>query len=574
MERRTGIALTLAGGLVVLLAALEFTGRLSGRSHTGAATGAQSGGCAGSPVADLPEEKPVDVRVGTKSLPRPSEPLEGPQDTWIDAIEGEFVLSLSVELNDASHIDAGRLVTGNGPFDTAMETIAAADASKAWSHTPKNEARSAYLGLDRVWRFHSDAPLEEVLDQLEALQEVEWVQPLVAVRAFEAPNDPLYVYQWHLSTMGMPSAWDIADGTDAVVAVVDTGVSKGKDAFDRLLVGYDFVDDDEIAEDEHGHGTHVAGTIAQSTNNDIGVAGMAPGASILPVRVLDANGSGSSVDVADGIVWAVDNGAHIINLSLGANSPMALVEQAVSYAASEGVLVVAAAGNDAYTNFVSYPAAYDGALAISATDLNAEIAYYSNRGPEIALAAPGGDLTVDVDDDGFADGVLQEARLEGTWSYWFLQGTSMATPHVSGLAALLRANGITKIEDLRAALTTTADDLGRPGRDGTYGHGMIDPAAALAWTREEEEEEGVLPLLRLRATTMGAGRALLAWNTNVAALSTIEGDNGYTWSSDVASTVHRALLRGESGSGVNFLVTSKTEDGSARGSKSILVNFQ
>jgi len=353
MERRTGIALALAAGLVAVVGVLEYTGRLSGRSITGAATGAQSGGCAGSPVADLPEEKPEDVQVASKTIPRPAEQLEGPQDLWIDAIEGQFVLSLSTELSDASRLDNGRLVTGDAPFDAAMETIGANAAAQAWSRQPGSQERAVNVGLDRVWRFQSSAPLEQVLAELEALRHVEWVEPLVEVRTLAVPNDPYYAYQWHLSTLGMAAAWDISDGSDAVVAVVDTGVSEGNDGFASLLSGYDFVADDADPADMNGHGTHVAGTVAQDSDNGVGVAGMAPGASILPVRVLDADGSGSSADVADGIIWAVDNGAHIINLSLGCSSPMTLVEQAITYATSADVLVVAAAGNDGYRNSVS-----------------------------------------------------------------------------------------------------------------------------------------------------------------------------------------------------------------------------
>lgn len=272
-----------------------------------------------------------------------------------------------------------------------------------------------------------------------------------------------------------------------------TEYEKAPDLAGTLFVpGYDFINDDSHANDDEGHGTHVAGTIAQSTNNGLGVAGVAFNCSIMPVKVLSCAGSGTYAEVADGIYFAVDNGADVINLSLGGSAPSATLENAVAYAYNNGVTVVAAAGNDGSSTII-YPAAYDDyVIAVGATRYDQQLAYYSNYGPSLDVVAPGGQLInpvtgkrFDQNGDGYGDGVLQQTFGDTPvdWSYWFYQGTSMAAPHVSGLCALLISNGntITPAE-VKAALQDTAEDLGNPGRDDTYGYGLIDANAALSYT--------------------------------------------------------------------------------------------
>ncbi|MFQ6084398.1 MAG: S8 family serine peptidase, partial [Candidatus Aminicenantia bacterium] len=320
------------------------------------------------------------------------------------------------------------------------------------------------------------------------------------------PNDPYYGYQWHLDNpvyggVQAEAAWDISTGLGVTVAVIDTGVAyenyregwkryyRAPDFNETCFVdGYDFVNNDTHPNDDNSHGTHVAGTIAQSTNNNRGVAGVAFDACLMPVKVLGKYGSGTYADVANGIIWATNNGAQVINLSLGGSVPSLTLENAVAYAYNNGVTVVAAAGNDSSTSIV-YPAAYDAyVIAVGATRYDETLAYYSNYGPSLDLVAPGGDLTVDQNGDGYGDGVLQNtfnpnSKNPRDFGYWFFQGTSMASPHVAGTAALLIANGnATTPDEIRAVLQETAEDLGTAGWDSTYGWGLIDAFAALNWT--------------------------------------------------------------------------------------------
>ncbi len=323
--------------------------------------------------------------------------------------------------------------------------------------------------------------------------DVEFAEPNYIAHAFMVPNDEYYDYQWHMDNseyggIQMETAWDISSGSGVIVAVIDTGITQGSDLASTCFVsGYDFVNNDNDPIDDSGHGTHVAGTVAQSTNNGTGAAGVAFNSCLMSVKVLDKKSSGTYADVAEGIRWAADNGAQVINLSLGGSSASLIMEEAVAYAFNKGVTVVAAAGND-NSSTVSYPAAYDDyVIAVGATRYDETLSYYSNYGASLDLVAPGGDLNVDQNGDGYGDGVLQQTfeqrgrRL--SWGYYFFQGTSMAAPHIAGVAALVLANGnATTPNEVRSALQESADDLGETGFDETYGWGLVNAAAALAWT--------------------------------------------------------------------------------------------
>lgn len=310
------------------------------------------------------------------------------------------------------------------------------------------------------------------------------------------PDDPHFSYQWHFPLIQMQQAWDHATGAGATVAVVDTGIAyEDNGAYKRapdlagatFAPGYDFINDDSHPNDDNSHGTHVAGTIAQTTDNGVGVAGIAFDAHIMPVKVLDKTGTGSAWQVAQGIEWAVDHGADVINLSLGSSSGSSAEADAVQYAYDHGVTVVASAGNDG-TSSVGYPAAYDVVIAVGAVRYDETLASYSDHGPALDVVAPGGDVSVDQNGDGYGDGVLQQTFDPSTqdpsdFAYYFFEGTSMASPHVAGAAALLIAKGVaTTPDEVRSALESTAKDLGSSGRDDTYSHGLIQVADALAWS--------------------------------------------------------------------------------------------
>ena len=330
--------------------------------------------------------------------------------------------------------------------------------------------------------------------------EVDYAELNHYVRVFLTPDDPYFRYQWNLDNrvtggIQMEAAWGIETGDpNVIVAVVDTGVAyedygvyrRAPDLAETPFVqGYDFINDDNHPNDDHGHGTHVTGTIAQSTNNRIGVAGVAFGCSVMPVKVLDVNGLGDTFTLAQGIYYAVNHGARVINLSLGDDSPSTTLKNALAFAYQHGVTVVCAAGNDYLKgNPVEYPGAYnDYCLAVGATRYDNTRAPYSSTGSYVDIAAPGGDMLVDQNGDGYPDGIVQQTFvLDPTaLAYYFFQGTSMAAPHVSGLAALLISHGVRGPDEVRQAIEATAIDLGPAGWDPEYGWGLIDAGAALTY---------------------------------------------------------------------------------------------
>jgi serine protease len=314
---------------------------------------------------------------------------------------------------------------------------------------------------------------------------------LAAARPADGPNDPCFRYQWHLNQVGLPAAWKLGTGKGAVVAVIDTGVTKVADlAQTKFVPGYNFVGNNADASDDHGHGTHVAGTIAQSTNNKLGVAGVAPEVAIMPLKVLSASGSGSVGGIAQAIRWAADHGANVINMSLGGPVAMGTMASAVKYAHDKGVVVVAAAGNDGKGR-VSYPARYAGVIAVASTQFDESTTFYSNWGPQIDIAAPGGNVRVDQNGDGKPDGVLQHTITPGNTAkhdYLWFMGTSMASPHVAGVAALVVGAGVRKPDAVEALLLETArkpkaHDAAGARVDDHYGAGVVDAGAALKKAR-------------------------------------------------------------------------------------------
>jgi len=346
------------------------------------------------------------------------------------------------------------------------------------------------LLLERVVVLNvTEGKVNDVIAAMENDPDIEYVEPNYIRTASFVPNDSYYYRQWNFPKIQMERAWDISTGAGVTVAVIDSGVAyedywiyrRAPDLAGTTFVpGYDFVNNDAHPNDDYGHGTHVCGTIAQTTNNGIGVAGIAFNARIMPVKVLRSTGRGQSDWLVNGIVWAANNGAVIINLSLGGGLGSQAEQDAVNYASSRGVTVIAASGNE--NGPVSYPAAYSNVIAVGAIRYDETRVHYSNYGPELDFVAPGGDMDVDQNGDGFLDGIYQQT-FSSPWNpanfdYYFFEGTSMAAPHVSGVAALLYAAGYTSPDQIRQRLVSSAKDLGPSGWDQEYGYGLIQAASA------------------------------------------------------------------------------------------------
>jgi len=332
-----------------------------------------------------------------------------------------------------------------------------------------------------------------IVGWLRAQHGVETVQPDTIERPDEVPDDPGFAYQWYLDNspattqppgsgapiygadVDAPQAWSQTLGSAAIrIAIVDTGIDGGHpDLAGKVVAAANFTASNTTA-DLSGHGTHVAGVAAASFDNATGIAGMAPSARLLDVKVLavDANGktAGDCADVADEIVWAANHGANVINLSLGSKSPCQAMALALDYAFAHGALPVAAAGNDGTTT-PSYPAAYDHVLSVAATDTDDEIAGFSNRGASwVDVSAPGVGIVSTLPTYDNATGVVR---------YGYLSGTSMATPIVAGIAALIwdRFPAAEANRDVQARIEASAEPI--PGTGTYWRYGRVDACRAV-----------------------------------------------------------------------------------------------
>jgi len=307
--------------------------------------------------------------------------------------------------------------------------------------------------------------LESLMMEAEIVPGISYSEPNFYMKLDFVPNDEHYAEnQWDLPLIGMESAWEYELGShDVIVAVVDTGIDYTHPdlSANYLSLGYDWVNNDNNPMDDHFHGTHCAGTIAAIINNQEGIAGMAD-VSVFGEKAFNALGFGHNADTSEALVHAVDMGADVISCSWGGTTPSLIVEESIQYAINHGVIVIAAAGNSNSDDF-HYPAAYSGVIAVSATDQNDLKASFSNYGDWVDVSAPGVDIasTVPYEELGYY--------------YGLLSGTSMATPHVSGLAALLMSGFPTYTSSqIEALIYESALDLGESGFDPIYGHGRID----------------------------------------------------------------------------------------------------
>jgi serine protease len=479
---------------------------------SGAAPNGQQGRASRTDLGDYPLG-PVDAGFS----PLPLEPLETP-DGRPTEVAGQVVVKFRGISTSNQRLFA---MTGIGARELPSRT---AGGISVLAIDPQLDPEAAAASLERD-------------------PSVEYAQPNYLRYASSGPDDPMFDRQWNLSLLNMSRAWDINPGSKntVIVAVIDSGMAYenrtlsftafgftiGTAAYralgrisvpfalapdlitsGRVVSPYDFIWDDTRPYDMTGHGTHVAGTLGQLTNNGQGVAGIAYAVKLMPIKVLAGEwdvifgGSpvvgGNDVIVAEGIRYAADKGAKVINLSLGGEgAPAPLLEEAIRYAVGKGAFVAMAAGNSfEQGNPVEVPAALgpaiDGAMTVGAVGPTGLRAYYSNTGP-IEIVAPGGDSRVDranggviqqTFDDSFTDTFnLSPSQYKAprfdVLTFVQHEGTSMATPHVSGLAALLISQGITNPAAIEAAIKRFAIDLGPEGPDPEYGSGLINPVAAL-----------------------------------------------------------------------------------------------
>jgi subtilisin family serine protease len=368
-------------------------------------------------------------------------------------------------------------VAGEPPVLTGSEEITTAATEAVAAAARAGADQVTVVAVDDAGRPSiQPVPLAHAVDVALATAEsldVVAVEPPSYAQALETspapePTDPDVDQQWAMFAFPFSTVWQCGQGAGITVAVVDSGVQANHpDLTGRVRPGAAIVNgavqNGAGLIDVNGHGTHVAGIIGAGLNG-VGVVGVAPEVTILPVRVLDANGVGPNSDIGKGITWAVDHGAKVINVSIGSDTKSASVSTAVGYAVDHGVTVVAAAGNGGPTGKPRYPAALSEVIAVGALDPNGDVASYSTNGDYVDVVAPGTKI--------------YSTKIPSTWGE--NTGTSMASPHVAALAALvIDARGSVSPGNMLRRLTSTATDAGPPGFDPAYGWGCINPIAAV-----------------------------------------------------------------------------------------------
>jgi serine protease len=419
---------------------------------------------------------------------------------------------------------------------------------------------------------------------------VQMAHPNYITYAAMTPNDEYFnPWQWNFDNsvnrgLSMIDVWDISNaGEGTIVAVIDTGIAyenyglyvMAPDFSSKQFVqGYDFINDDTHPNDDHGHGTHVAGTIAQSTNDSYGTAGIAFNTALMPLKVLNAEGIGSMVEMIEAFNYIVhgpdnmpDSGdeidVNVINMSLSFglyDINDTVLNAAIEAAYMKGIVIVAASGNDAATDFVSHPANHPYVIAVGATDFYKNVTAYSNKGPELELTAPGGSGIVFITEGDYVtlDAILQQSFYsdDPTFFDWFwFVGTSMATPHVSATAALVKeANPNLLAAEIRTILQETAEDRGVVGRDASYGYGMVNPYDAI----QQPISENKAPILvSVNIPTDGLEDTMLSFSAT--AIDEDGDDLFYQWDID-GLTYDGSNVTHTFAWGGNFNVTLRVDD--------------
>jgi serine protease len=469
--------------------------------------------------------------------------------TWTGTVGGQQASLPSDLLLSPDQLEALRQAWNNGlsyiPGEVLVkfrEDVTSAQRARTMTEVGGSiDTSRRRVGGALLMKSVDEPDARQFASTLQSRPEVLWAQPNYFRRLKWVPNDPGYARQWNFDLIRIPSAWDINNGASdtVVVAVVDTGIATVTRDYDfrlwtgigietvavpfrmnpdlgsaRILTGRDFVFWTGPVVDMVGHGTHVAGTILQETNNSLGEAGIAHRARLMPLKACfgywevqfalaaagtpgfvqpDETGGCTDAAIADAIRYAADNSAHVINVSLGGEDPSPVIFEALQYAVGRGLFVSIAAGNE-YTegNPVIFPAKYaeqlDGVVSVGAVGRSSRRAYYSTTGSYVEVVAPGGD-----DQDGGLEGVIYQSSLFEQdfepqrvvrprferYAEVPSQGTSMAAPHVSGVAALLYSQGITAPSRIEGLLKSFARDLGARGRDDEFGYGLVDAPAAL-----------------------------------------------------------------------------------------------
>lgn len=381
---------------------------------------------------------------GTKTTFQPPSPVEE-QPAVGDFVPGQIAIDLKDGMSEKDIAEMGKeygfTIRDSSPLAHDLGNLEVADVD------PEQEA--SILG-----KLHNDPRVEEV-------------EPTIMAHAFFTPNDPMYKDQWGMVAVGAVDAWDYSYSNGVVIAVVDTGIDTTlSDLKDNNFVeGYNFIDGNNKPLDRNSHGSHVAGSCSQSSNNGIGTIGVGPGARLMPVKVLSDSGSGSMESVAGGIRFAADHGANVINLSLGSSQKSAIVAKSVKYAHDKGVIVMAAAGND-NRQITGSPAADEFAVAVAATDEQGNKASFSSWGKELKIAAPGvAILQQTVDREG-----------KGIPVYAKYSGTSMATPIMAGSISLIVSQGITDPDAAMSVMQKTATEKNDPIH---FGAGIVSASSAV-----------------------------------------------------------------------------------------------